>query len=58
MKSSLIYDILSSWEAKPGEVADQGRRVNMEKLVPDVTHLLPHCSKSKHNESRSIKVPK
>lgn len=49
MKSRLIYDILSSWEAKPGEVADQGRRVNTEKLVLDVTHLLPHCSKSKGN---------
>lgn len=49
MKSSLIYDILSSWDTKPGEVADQGRRVNMEKLVPDVTHLPPRCSKSKGN---------
>lgn len=52
MKSSLIsvdVNILSSWEAKPGEAADQGRRVNMEKLVPDVTHLLPHCSQSKGN---------
>lgn len=28
----------------------------MEKLVPDVTHLLPLCSK--HNDSRSIKAPK
>lgn len=59
MKSSLIYDILSSWDTKPGEVADQGRRVNMEKLVPDVTHLPPCCSKSKgNNDSRSIKAPK
>lgn len=49
MKSRLIYDILSSWKAKPGEVADQGRRVNTEKLVLDVTHLLPHCSKSEGN---------
>lgn len=30
----------------------------MEKLIPDVTHLLPLCSKSKHNDSRSIKAPK
>lgn len=49
MKSSLIYDILSSWEAKPGELPDQGRRVNMEKLLPDVTHLPPSCSKSQGN---------
>lgn len=67
MKSCLIYEILSSWEAKLGEGAGQGKegqhggvRTHQQvctactspawaAALPEMTCLLPRCSKSKGN---------
>lgn len=58
MKSCLIYEILSSWEAKLGEGAGQGKerqhggarpRQQVCAALPEMTCLLPRCSESKGN---------